>query len=212
MESLRPQMRTAPLKLLHHRNTQEHTGSLRPQMRTAPLKPGCAPSMRSGIVSLRPQMRTAPLKPRCVVWAVGQRSWSPSSDEDGSIEAPQTLSSEPIRRRSPSSDEDGSIEAFCAGSRQHINPGLRPQMRTAPLKPPFSRTTPCTPSSLRPQMRTAPLKPSCQIVYAMSSACLRPQMRTAPLKHANRHHTGKQPIGSPSSDEDGSIEASRKAS
>gem|GEM_PF-2413733 len=142
-----------------------------------------------------------------VSWEI-RRGMSPSSDEDGSIEAcGSLLSGDPSRKclrpqmrtaplkrftavsavvayaTSPSSDEDGSIEAVWRGSRwRQVLWGLRPQMRTAPLKllqgQGGVRRSHTSPSSDEDGSIEACTVHSPGFGFSR----LRPQMRTAPLK------------------------------
>ncbi len=112
LDSLRPQLRTAPLKLRKaHMRKPDYSGS-----------PSSAED--GSIEALHPSRRPS-----------FAASTSPSSAEDGSIEATVPSQSRNSLLRSPSSAEDGSIEA---GHHEHScrasATGLRPLLRTAPLK------------------------------------------------------------------------------
>ncbi len=161
-DGLRPQLRTAPLKQNVHQFAERACGCLRPQLRTAPLKRQLTRSSLHCVSRLRPQLRTAPLK-RGYAWLWWSwRRWSPSSAEDGSIEARPAVPNRPQSSR------------------------LRPQLRTAPLKQQHTPTMHQPHPSLRPQLRTAPLK-----------------------RNDSRPGDAQQPK-SPSSAEDGSIEAAMR--
>ncbi len=89
-----------------------------------------------------------------------------------------------VHGRSPSSAEDGSIEA---------ETGSIPYRNSA--------------AGLRPLLRTAPLKHGTMQVGPWEYARLRPLLRTAPLKLGSIHFITHSRKLSPSSAEDGSIEA-----
>ncbi len=156
---------------------------LRPLLRTAPLKLVHSMTRSPGSFGLRPLLRTAPLKLDHSSPHPLPENWSPSSAEDGSIEACDGLAGLRRASASPSSAEDGSIEALCdfRGCWRRTA-SLRPLLRTAPLKPRqtvLDHHRQCgSPSSAEDgSIEASGLRSS---VYR--TAGLRPLLRTAPLK------------------------------